>query len=143
VGTEARLVAAKALMKLERPADAAAVLEPATQAEGGGSRAQAGLALAHFAAGAEDKARVALDAALDANAHYGKAILGRVRRRAETIAGTQPGSVEEALVYAQTYGDSWTPAAKEFLAKVVDERARDKRAAAATDDEEAATSSPT
>jgi tetratricopeptide (TPR) repeat protein len=131
VGTEARLVAAKALMKLERPVDAAAVLEPATKSESAGSRAQAGLALAHFTAGAEDKARAALEAALGANAHYGKAILGRVRRRVENIAGTQPGSLEEALVYAQTYGDSWTPAAKEFLEKVIDERARERRSAAA------------
>jgi len=145
VGTEARLVAAKSFMKLERPADAAAVLEPATKAEGGaGSRAHAGLALAHFTAGAEDKAREAIAAALAANPHYGKTILGRVRRRVENIAGTQPGSLEEALVYAQTYGDSWTPAAKEFLEKVLDERAREKKAAAAQEtsatDEATATS---
>ena len=35
VGVEARLIAAKALMKLERPADAAALLEPATKIEEG------------------------------------------------------------------------------------------------------------
>jgi tetratricopeptide (TPR) repeat protein len=123
VGTEARLIAAKALMKLERAADAAAVLEPATKAESGGGRAHLGLALAHVTAGAADKARKSLDAALDANQHYGKALLGRIRRRVETMAGTAPGSQEEALVYAQTYGDVWTEAAKDFLEKALDERA--------------------
>jgi tetratricopeptide (TPR) repeat protein len=139
VGTEARLIAAKALMKLERAADAVAVLEPATQAaaEGGPSRAQLGLALAHVTAGAEDKARVALDAALDANPNYGKTLLGRVRRRVENLAGTAPGSLEEALVYAQTYGDVWTDAAKAFLEKTLDERAAQH--GAAQPDEPAAT----
>jgi tetratricopeptide (TPR) repeat protein len=130
VGTEARLVAAKSLMKLERAADAATVLEPATKSEGGGGRAQVGLALAHFTAGAEDRARAALDAALVANPHYGKVLLGRVRRRVENIAGTQPGSLEEALVYGQTYGDAWTDAAKKFLEKALDDRARAKSGAA-------------
>jgi lipopolysaccharide biosynthesis regulator YciM len=140
VGTEARLIAAKALMKLERAADAIAVLEPATKAESGASRAQLGLALAHLTAGAEPKAREALDAALDDNAHYGKTILGRVRRRVENIAGTQPGSLEEALVYSQTYGDVWTDDAKKLLETVLDERAAAKPAAEAADEaaEEAA-----
>jgi tetratricopeptide (TPR) repeat protein len=131
VGTEARLIAAKSLMKLDRAADAVAVLEPATKAESGASRAHLGLALAHVTAGAEDKARAALEAALDANSHYGKAILGRVRRRVESLAGTQPGSLEEALVYAQTYGDVWTEAAKAFLEKTLDERAASKATARA------------
>ena len=61
VGTEARLIAAKALMKLERPADAVALLEPATKIEEGKGRAELGLALAQFAAGDEAKARAALD----------------------------------------------------------------------------------
>jgi tetratricopeptide (TPR) repeat protein len=128
VGTEARLIAAKALMKLERAADAIAVLEPATRGEGAG-RARLGLALAHFTAGDETKARAALDAALDANAHYGKAVLGRVRRRVENIAGTQPGSLEEALVYAQTYGDVWTETAKAFLETALDACAATKPSA--------------
>ncbi|HTA20453.1 MAG TPA: SEC-C metal-binding domain-containing protein [Polyangia bacterium] len=130
VGTEARLIASKSLMKLERAADAIAVLQPATTAEGG-SRAQLGLALAHFTAGDEAKARAALDAALDANVNYGKAILGRVRRRVENLAGTAPGSLEEALVYAQTYGDVWTDAAKAFLETALDARAAKKPAPAA------------
>jgi tetratricopeptide (TPR) repeat protein len=131
VGTEARLIAGKALMKLERAADAVTVLEPATKAvpEAGPSRAHLGLALAHVTAGDDAKARVELDAALEANPHYGKAILGRVRRRVEGLAGTTPGSIEEALVYAQTYGDVWTEAAKAFLEKALDDRAAQKSAA--------------
>jgi tetratricopeptide (TPR) repeat protein len=128
VGTEARLISAKALMKLEKAADAVTVLEPAITSESAGSRAQLGLALAYFVSGAEDKARTALGAALDANPHYGKALLGRVRRRVENVAGSQPGSLEEALVYTQTYGDVWTEAARDFLEKVIDERAAARRA---------------
>ncbi len=141
VGIEARLIAAKALMKLERPADAVALLEPATKTDEGKGRAWLGTALAQFAAGDEAKARAALGAALDANAHYGKALLGRVRRRVENVAGARPGSIEEALLYTQTYGDVWTDAAKEFLEKVLDERAEEKAkkaAASAPDEDEAA-----
>jgi tetratricopeptide (TPR) repeat protein len=134
VGTEARLIAAKALMKLERAADAIGILEPATKAEAGGSRAHLGLALAHVTTGAEDKASADLEAALDANQHYGKAILGRVRRRVENLAGTAPGSLEEALVYAQTYGDVWSEAAKTFLEKALDDRATKKSAARAEEE---------
>jgi tetratricopeptide (TPR) repeat protein len=129
VGTEARLIAGKALMKLNKSDDAVGVLTPAIKGEGGGGRAQLGLALAHITAGAEAKARTALDAALDANEHYGKTILGRVRRRVENIAGTQPGSLEEALVYSQTYGDVWTDDAKKFLETALDERAEKRRKA--------------
>jgi thioredoxin-like negative regulator of GroEL len=139
VGIEARLIAAKALMKLERPADAVALLEPATKTDEGKGRAGLGTALAEFAAGDEAKARAALGAALDANAHYGKALLGRVRRRVENVAGARPGSLEEALLYTQTYGDVWTDAAKEFLEKVLDERAEDK---AQSKDKQAAASAP-
>ncbi|HVZ73690.1 MAG TPA: tetratricopeptide repeat protein [Polyangia bacterium] len=128
VGTEARLIAAKSYMKLNKAAEAIAVLEPATKAEGG-SRAQLGLALAHVTAGDEAKAREALGAALDANVNYGKALLGRVRRRVENIAGTAPGSLEEALVYTQTYGDVWTDDAKKLLETVLDERAAAARSA--------------
>jgi tetratricopeptide (TPR) repeat protein len=133
VGTEARLIAAKALMKLEKAAEAATVLEPAATSEGAGSRAQLGLALAYFVSGSEDKARAALSAALDANPSFGKALLGRIRRRVENVAGSQPGSVEEALVYSQTYGDVWTEGAKAFLEKVLDERSAAKPAAPAAE----------
>jgi len=121
VGTEARLIAGKALMKQNKPADVIAVLEPAVAADTGGGRAQMGLALAHFAAGSEAAAKTALTAALTTNPNFGKAVLGRVRRHVENVAGTQPGTIEEALVYTQTYGDVWTDEAKAFLAKVVDE----------------------
>lgn len=120
VGTEARLIAAKALMKQDKAAEAVAVLEPATKGETGVSRAQMGLALAHFVAGAKAEARTNLDAALQANPHFAKAVLGRIRRRVENLAGSQPGSVEEALVYAQTYGDAWTDDAKKMLAETLD-----------------------
>ena len=42
VGIEARLIAAKALMKLEKPADAVALLEPAAKLEGGAGPRQPG-----------------------------------------------------------------------------------------------------
>ena len=109
-------------MKLEKPADAVALLEPAAKLEGGAGRANLGLALAHFANGAEAPARKALDVALAANAHYGKTLLGRIRRRVENVAGAMPGSLEEALLYAQTYGDVWTDDAKKFLEKALADR---------------------
>jgi tetratricopeptide (TPR) repeat protein len=115
VGTEARLIAAKALMKQEKPADAITVLEPAAASETGSSRARMGLALAHATIGDTAQAQTNLAAALEANPHFAKAVLGRIRRRVENLAGSQPGSVEEALVYAQTYGDVWTDEAKKML----------------------------
>jgi thioredoxin-like negative regulator of GroEL len=138
VGTEARLISAKALMKQNKAADVIPVLEPAIKAETGGGRAQMGLALAHFAAGSEAEAKTALAAALAANAHYGKAVLGRIRRHVENVAGTQPGTIEEAVVYAQTYGDVWTDEAKTFLAKIVDEAPAKAKPAAAAEAESAA-----
>ena len=122
VGIEARLIAAKSLMKMEKAADAVAVLEPAAKLEGGAARANLGLALAHFTTGAEAQAKKALSAALAANPHYGKTLLGRIRRRVENVAGAQAGSIEEALLYAQTYGDVWTDDAKKFLEKVMAEK---------------------
>ena len=139
VGIEARLIAAKALMKLERGADAAALLEPATKLETGKGRADLGLALARFSAGSEPEAEASLNVALDANPHYGKALLGRVRRRVENVAAAQPGSLEEALLYTQTYGDVWTDAAKAFLEKVLDGRAETKRGATPAEPTEDAT----
>jgi tetratricopeptide (TPR) repeat protein len=129
VGTEARLIAGKSRMKQGKAAEAITLLEPAVTAETGGARAQMGLALAHFASGDEGKARTALAAALAANPHFGKAVLGRIRRHVENVAGTQPGTIEEALVYSQTYGDAWTDEAKAFLSKVLEEAAAQKPAA--------------
>ena len=119
VGTEARLIAAKTAMKLGRPKDALAVLEPAAKAEGAGSRAHLGLALAHFAAGERPAAEQALDRALAANPHFAKALLGHLRKRVDNPVGAAPGSREEALVYAQTYGDVWDAEAKKFLEEVL------------------------
>jgi tetratricopeptide (TPR) repeat protein len=132
VGIEARLIAAKALMKMEKPADAVAILEPAAKLEGGAGRANLGLALAHFVNGAQAPARKALDAALEANAHYAKTLLGRIRRRVENVAGAMPGSVEEALLYAQTYGDVWTDDAKKFLEEALADRPKAAAPAAET-----------
>jgi hypothetical protein len=140
VGVEARLIASKALMKLEKAADAAALLEPAAKAEENASRAQLGLALARFTLGDEAAARAAILAALDDNPHYGKAVLGRVRRHVENVAAAAPGTLEQALLYAQTYADVWTDPAKKFLETVMDERAAARRAAAATAEEEDAAS---
>jgi tetratricopeptide (TPR) repeat protein len=143
VGVEARLIASKALMKLERPADAAAVLEPAAKAETNASRAQLGLALARFTLGDQAGARAAITAALDDNPHYGKAVLGRVRRHVENVAAAGEGTLEQALLYAQTYADVWTEPAKKFLAEVLDERAAARRATAPeTDSDAGATSGP-
>jgi lipopolysaccharide biosynthesis regulator YciM len=120
VGTEARLITAKALLKQDQAADAVKVLEPAAAAESGSSRARMGLALAHFVAGSKDQAAANLTEALRANPHFAKAVLGRIRRRVENLAGSQPGSIEEALVYAQTYGDVWTDDAKTLLVSALD-----------------------
>ncbi len=136
VGIEARMIAAKALMKLDKPAEAAALLEPAARLEGGKGRADVGLALAYFVSGKESDARAALERALDSNPHYGKTLLGRVRRRVENVAAAQPGSLEEALLYTQTYGDVWSDDAKKFLQGVLDGRARAKSAAAPAKEEE-------
>ena len=66
-----------------------------------------------------------------ANAHYGKTLLGRIRRRVENVAGAMPGSVEEALLYAQTYGDVWTDDAKKFLEKALADRPKSTASPAA------------
>lgn len=123
VGTEARLIAAKALMKQDKAAEAIKVLEPASTSDSGASRARMGLALAHFVTGSKAEAEASLEAALADNPHFARAVLGRIRRRVENLAGSQPGSIEEALVYAQTYGDVWTDEAKKLLTEAVDGRA--------------------
>ena len=46
----------------------------------------------------------------------------RCARRVENVAGAQEGSVEEALLYAQTYGDVWNDAAKKFLEQALAEK---------------------
>jgi hypothetical protein len=65
-----------------------------------------------------------------------------VRRRVENVAAAQPGSLEEALLYTQTYGDVWTDGAKAFLEKVLDERAVAKKSAPETDASDAGAAPP-
>jgi len=115
VGIEARLIAAKTYVKMGKAAESIPVLEPAAKIKEGASRAHLGLALAHFAAGDRPKAEEALGQALEANPHYGKALLGRLRKRVDNPIGAAPGSPEEAMIYAQTYGDVWDEPAKKFL----------------------------
>lgn len=115
VGTEARLIAGKTLVKHGRPADAVPVLTEAAASEHGPGRAHMGLALAHFSTGDIAAARAALDKAHESNPHFAAAILGDVRRQIDNPLAAQPGSREEAVVYAQTYGDVWDDKAKELL----------------------------
>jgi tetratricopeptide (TPR) repeat protein len=115
VGIEARLIAAKTLVKQGKAADSIALLEPVAKTEEAGSRAHLGLALAHFAGGNRPQAEESLALALKANKHFGKAILGQIRRKVDNPVGAPPGSPEEAMIYAQTYGDVWDEPAKKFL----------------------------
>jgi tetratricopeptide (TPR) repeat protein len=116
VGIEARLIAAKTLVKLDRAAESIPVLEHVAKNEEAGSRAHVGLALAHWKGSDRVRAEEALQKAQAANPHYAKALLGQLRnKRVDSPLGAQPGSREEALIYAQTYGDVWDEAAKKFL----------------------------
>jgi predicted Zn-dependent protease len=119
VGTEARLIVGKALVKLGRPADAVPILEEAGKSSNGPGRAQMGLALVNFLNGDEAAARAALQLALAANPSFGKAVLGHIRKQVDNPLGAAPGSREEAAVYAQTYGDVWDDKAKEFLERAL------------------------
>ncbi len=129
VGTEARLIAAKTLVKVGRPAEAVPLLEVASGAEGAASRAQMGLALAHFAAGNTAAAKKSLGQALDANQYLAAAVLGQLRARTDRTTGAAAGSREEALTYAQTYGDVWTEDGKKFLKAALATRNHEDEAA--------------
>jgi len=89
-----------------------------------------GLALVNFLKGDEAAARAALQLALEANPHFGKAVLGHIRKQVDNPLGAAPGSREEAAVYAQTYGDVWDDKAKEFLERALSEEASGGPAAA-------------
>jgi tetratricopeptide (TPR) repeat protein len=115
VGTEARLIAGAALLKLKQPADAVAVLKAACEAEVGAGRAYMSLGLAHVVNGDKDAAQVAIKKAIEANEHFAPALLGRLPTRAANLGAATPGSREEAVGYAQTFGDAWDEAAKNFL----------------------------
>jgi tetratricopeptide (TPR) repeat protein len=130
VGIEARLIAAKTYVKLGRAADAIPLLEEVAKNEEAGSRAHLGLALAHFTTGDRKRAEESLGRALKANAYFGKALLGQLRKRVDNPVGAAPGSREEALIYAQTYGDVWDEPAKKFLEEAL---AGDKQGAETPD----------
>jgi tetratricopeptide (TPR) repeat protein len=130
VGTEARLIAGIALIKLNRAPEAATVLEVAAKSESGAGRAPMSLALAHFLAGNSKAAEEALEKALAANGHLGKVLLGRTPKRAANLGAATPGSREEAFGYVQTYGDAWEAPAKKFLEDYIDGRAALHKAAA-------------
>jgi tetratricopeptide (TPR) repeat protein len=119
VGTEARLIAGAALLKLKRPADAVQVLQVASKSEAGAGRALLSLGLAHFAAGDRAAAQAAMLQALAANSHFGAALLGRVPAQATNLGAATAGSREEAVGYAQTFGDAWDKEAKSFLKEVL------------------------
>ncbi|MGB8295255.1 MAG: SEC-C metal-binding domain-containing protein [Polyangia bacterium] len=134
VGTEARLIAGAALLKLKRPADAVPVLDVATQAEAGAGRALMSLGLAHYGAGDRAAAQAAVLRALDANSHFGTALLGRVPAQAANLGAATAGSREEAVGYAQTFGDAWDKDAKDFLKETMAGRsAKAGKAAGAAD----------
>ncbi len=124
VGTEARLIAGIALIKLGRAAEAVPVLEIAAQAEAGAGRGPMSLALARFLAGDREAAEKALETALTANPNLGKVLLGRMPKRPANLGAAAPGSREEAFGYAQTYGDAWEASAKEFLEGYLETRAK-------------------
>jgi tetratricopeptide (TPR) repeat protein len=123
VGTEARLVAGKTFLKLKRPQEAVSVFTPAAQSESGPGRARMGLVLAHLQAGDKAAAAQALDAALENNPWFAKAVLGQLRRQVDNPLAAAPGSREEAALYAQTYGDVWDDSAKAALSAALEERA--------------------
>jgi tetratricopeptide (TPR) repeat protein len=128
VGTEARLIAGVALIKVERAAEAVAVLEVAAKSATGAGRAPMSLALAHFLAGNTKAAEEALENALGANANLGKVLIGRIPMRAANLSAATPGSREEAFGYVQTYGDAWEAPAKKFLTDYIDSRAALRKA---------------
>ena len=130
VGTEARLIAGIALIKLARASEAATVLEVAAKSEAGTGRAPMSLALAHFLAGNPQAAKEALEKALAANNHLGKILLGRIPKRAANLSAATPGSREEAFGYVQTYGDAWEAPAKKFLEDHIDGQAAQRKASA-------------
>ena len=119
VGTEARLIAGAALLKLKRPADAVQVLQVASKSEAGAGRALMSLGLACFATGDRPAAQAAILQALETNSHFGPALLGRVPARAANLGAATAGSHEEAVGYVQTFGDAWDEAAKSFLKEIL------------------------
>lgn len=121
VGTEARLIAGTALLKLKRAADARAALEPAAKSATGAGRAHLSLSLVHFVLGDRAAAETEAKQAMEANPHLAKVLLGRVPTRPANLGAATPGSREEAYGYAQTYGDIWDDEAKAFLGGLLEQ----------------------
>ncbi len=126
VGTEARLIAGVALIKLNRAPEAVPVLEVAAKSDSGAGRGTMSLALAHFLAGDSKAAELDLEAALTANPNLGKALVAKIQKRPASLGGAAPGSKEEALGYVQTYGDAWEAPAKKFLEEFMERRSAAK-----------------
>jgi tetratricopeptide (TPR) repeat protein len=131
VGTEARLIAAAAQLKLKKPADAVPVLTVAAEAATGAGRALMSLGLAQFAAGDKESAQASLLKGLEANAHFGTALINRGGGLPSNLGTAAAGSREEAQGYAQTFGDMWDDAAKTFLKEVMAERSKRAKVSAA------------
>jgi tetratricopeptide (TPR) repeat protein len=129
VGTEARLIAGVALIKVNRAPEAVSVLEVAAKSESGAGRGTMSLALAHFLAGDTKAAELDLEAALTANPNLGKALVAKIQKRPASLGGAAPGSKEEALGYVQTYGDAWEAPAKKFLEEFMERRSAGKAGA--------------
>jgi lipopolysaccharide biosynthesis regulator YciM len=115
-------VAAKALVKLQKAAEAVPLLQAAARFDAAAARAEMGLTLAQLAAGDAKKAEEALDRALQHNPHMGKAILGQLKKSVDNPAAALPGTREEAAFYAQSFGDAWDDTAKDFLRSAIDKR---------------------
>jgi len=122
IGTEARLVAAKALVKLQKASEAVPLLQAAARFDAAAARAEMGLALAQLVAGDTKQAEEALERALTHNPHMGKAILGQLKKGVDNPAAALPGTREEAAFYAQSFGDAWDDTAKDFLRSAIDKR---------------------
>ncbi len=131
VGSEARLIAAAAQLKLKKPADAVPILKVAAEAEAGAGRALMSLGLAQFAAGDKEAAQASLQKGLEANTHFGSVLINRAGGMPNNLGTAAAGSREEAQAYAQTFGDTWDEAAKAFLKDVMAERNKRAKASAA------------
>ncbi len=143
VGTEARLVAGKTLIKLARHADAVPLFEEAARSASGPGRANMGLTLAHLLAGNQAAAAAALDEALEANPFFAKAVLGQIRKQVDNPLAASPGTREEAALYAQTYGDVWDDAARDKLVALLDDRDAGRPAGSGEAPAEAPAGAPT
>ena len=80
-----------------------------------------------MAAGDRAAAHAAILQALNANSHFGAALLGRIPASAANLGAATAGSREEAVGYAPSLGDVWDEAAKNFLREILAGRSADAR----------------